>query len=178
MKESLEEGLHGSNTVGGRSLTKGRIKSNHGAKEGNSAAKKRNMMWVGPSFDSIWGLRVRGPKERRFGEGDGEPKARWKSLEPLKELGHLRKGPDNSNVINVGGDGEPVEAFWGSLKDRLQTKTEQERAKDASLPSSALGSETFNQSHTIKEMERGGNAVAQVCNAPQWWQLGKGIEAL
>jgi hypothetical protein len=178
VQKGLEEGLHGPNTVGGRLLAEVGIQTNHGAEEGHSAKDERDLLRAGPVFNRARSLRVRGPEKRRLGEGESEPKIRRESIEPLKEDGRLLHGPHNSDIINVGRDSKSAEAVQGLLKNRLQTEAEQQCTKNTSLSWSAPRDETLNQPIAIKEIEWGGNAVAQVRDAPQWWELREGIETI
>ena len=68
-------------------------------------------MRVGPVFNKARDLRVRGPEERRLGEGEREPKVSRESIEPFKKDGRLFNGPNSSNIINVGRDGKIAEAL-------------------------------------------------------------------
>jgi hypothetical protein len=76
VEEGLKEGLHGLNTVGGRLPTKNRVQANHRAEEGDCAKNERDVVRIGPVFNSARSRRVGGPEERRLGEGEGEPKGR------------------------------------------------------------------------------------------------------
>ena len=51
------------------------------------------------------------PEEGGLREGDGEPNVRGEVVETLKKDRGLLGGPDYSNVINVGGNGEITEAL-------------------------------------------------------------------
>ena len=64
MEKGLEEGLHGSDTLRGRLPTKERIETYHGAEEGHCAAKKGDLVRIGPGFNSARNLDVGGPEER------------------------------------------------------------------------------------------------------------------
>jgi len=111
MAKGLEEGLHGLNTIRGRLPPKEGVQTNHRAKEGYRATKKRDMVGVGPIFNGARNWGVRSPKERRLGEGKGEPKVTREIIEPLKELGRLLKWPHNGDIVNVGRYGKIAEAL-------------------------------------------------------------------
>ena len=111
MKKGPKEGLHGFDTVRGRLLAKEGVQTNHGTKKGHCTTHDGDAMKGGPVLHVFRNRRVRGPENRRLGKGDGETKGRGEDAEAVEKGSHLIKGPNNSNVISVGQDGEVAEAF-------------------------------------------------------------------